>query len=103
MATPHPLRLTRRWASDYKRSIREGAPKLEQDAAALGPPPDLQEFIRKHGDWRRLPPDYFDRYPEEERRRHWANVRANGACSVITPAEWAEWDRLMADWQARQR
>jgi hypothetical protein len=96
----HPLPLTRRWIEDYRRWRSENAPK--PPAKPLGSPPDLQKFIREHGDWRRLPPDYFDRFPPEERERHWQNVRANGAYSVITRAEWAEWDRLNEDWQARR-
>src|SRR5262249_17462601 len=101
---PQDLPQTRTWVDEYRRWRRE------QEAPAEAPadqgqdpsPPDLQAFIREHGDWRRLPPNYFDRQPTQGRERGWPNGRANGAYSVITPEEWAEWDRLMAEWRTRR-
>jgi hypothetical protein len=101
---PQDLPQTRAWVDEYQRWRRE------QEAPAEAPadegkdpsPPDLQAFIRKHGDWRRLPVNYFDREPVEDREKHWQNVRANGAYSVITPEEWKEWDQLMAEWRIRR-
>jgi len=98
----HPLPLTRAWVKDNKRWLREQEAPTAEPADA-DKQPDLQDFIREHGDWRRLPADYFDAYPEPDRERHWKNVRANGAYSVITPDEWAQWDRRMAAWRARRR
>jgi hypothetical protein len=61
--------------------------------------PDLQAFVRNFGDWRRLPADVWNSFTPIDQ----ANIRANGSYRVITPAEWAIWDGLVADWQARRR
>jgi hypothetical protein len=63
------------------------------------PPPDLQEFVRRHGDWRRMPPERWAGYELEEQER----MRRCGAYSLVTAAEWAEWDPLNAAWQERRR
>jgi hypothetical protein len=79
---------------------------------AENPAPDLQAFVRQHGDWRRLPP--FVRQDGDWRRlppEVWASftpqeqedIKAGGCYRAVTPAEWAMWDQRMADWQARQR
>ena len=73
----HPLPLTRKWREDYRRWIREGCPTPEQAAvrgAADDPPPDLQKLVARAGGYHR-----------------------------ITAEQWAEFDRQMAEWQARRR
>jgi hypothetical protein len=66
---------------------------------AANPAPDLQDFIRQHGDWRRLPPEVWASFAPEQQ----ANIKANGSHRAVAPAEWAIWDRLVADWQAGRR
>ena len=61
--------------------------------------PDLQSFVRQHGDWRRLPPDVWASFTPQEQE----DIKANGSYRAVTPAEWAMWDQRMADWQARRR
>jgi hypothetical protein len=63
------------------------------------PPPDLQAFIRQHGDWRRIRPDVWMNYTPQQQ----ALIKISGAYSGVTAQEWAEWDRLNAEWQARRR
>jgi hypothetical protein len=66
---------------------------------AENPAPDLQAFVRQHGDWRRLPPDVWASFT----RRDQEKIKAGGCYGAVTPAEWARWDQRMADWQARRR
>ena len=66
---------------------------------AENPAPDLQVFVRQHGDWRRLPPDVWASFPPQQQER----IKANGSYRAVTPADWARWDQRMADWQARRR
>ena len=66
---------------------------------AENPAPDLQAFVRQHGDWRRLPPDVWASFTTQQQER----IKANGSYRAVTPAEWAIWDQRMADWQARRR
>jgi hypothetical protein len=74
------LPLTRKWVDDYRRWIREGCPTPEQKTARAqapagsDPPPDLQELVKRAGGYHR-----------------------------ITAEQWAEFDRQMAEWQARRR
>ena len=63
------------------------------------PGPDLQAFVRQHGDWRRLPPDVWASFEPKDQEK----IKTNGSYRAVTPAEWAMWDQRMADWQARRR
>jgi hypothetical protein len=66
---------------------------------AENPAPDLQAFVRQHGDWRRLPPDVWASFTPQDQEK----IKANGSYCAVTPAKWAMWDQRMADWQARRR
>ena len=52
---------------------------------AENPAPDLQAFVRQHGDWRRLPPDVWASFTPQEQE----DIKANGSYRAVTPAEWA--------------
>ena len=62
-------------------------------------PPDLAEFVRQHGDWRRTPAEQWATYTPEQQDL----MRRCGAYSLVTAEEWREWDRLNAEWQDRRR
>ena len=62
-------------------------------------PPDLAEFVRQHGDWRRMPAEQWARYTPEQQEV----MRRAGVYSLVTADEWREWDRLNTEWQARRR
>jgi hypothetical protein len=63
------------------------------------PPPDLTEFVRLHGDWRRMPAEQWATYTSEQQDL----MRRSGVYSLVTAEEWCEWDRLNAEWQERRR
>jgi hypothetical protein len=74
---PHPLPKTREWVADYKRWVAEGCPSPEEEAArraVRNPVPDLQKLIEHQGG-----------YPH------------------ITAEDWAEFDRVTAEWRVRVR
>jgi hypothetical protein len=99
----HKLPLTRKWVEDYRRWIREGCPTPEQEAARLGvlagpdSPPDLQALIERAG--RRRAAELGEEYVEDPLKR----PPHQGGYPHITADEWAEFDRQMAEWQARRR
>jgi hypothetical protein len=70
----HKLPLTRAWVDDYRRWVREGCPTPEQEVTGPISPPDLQKLVERAGG--------YDR---------------------ITAEQWAEFDRQMAEYQARRR
>src|SRR5215831_5160233 len=63
------------------------------------PPSDLAEFVRQHGDWRRMPAEQWATYTPEQQDL----MRRCGVHSLVTAEEWREWDRLNAEWQDRRR
>jgi hypothetical protein len=102
---PHPLPLTRQWVEDYKRWVAEGCPTPEEEAARKAGavpagPPDLQALVDRAG--RRRAAELGEQYIEDPFRRA-KEAPHQGGYPHITPEEWAEYDRAMADWQARRR
>jgi hypothetical protein len=63
------------------------------------PVPDLADFVREHGDWRRMLPERWATYTPKQQEL----MQRSGVYSLVTAEEWHEWDRLNAEWQARRR
>jgi hypothetical protein len=61
------------------------------------PAPDLQALVERAG--RRHAATIGEEYVEDPFKR----PPHHGGYPHITPQEWAEFDRAMADWQARRR
>ena len=66
---------------------------------AENPAPDLQAFVRKYGDYRRVPPETWVTYSESEQ----ASMIRNGVFSLVTPEEWLAYDRAVKAWQLQRR
>src|SRR5262249_17832510 len=64
---------------------------------AENPAPDLQAFVRQHGDWRRLPPHVWASFTPQEQE----GIKANGSYRAETPAEGAMRGQRIAGSQGR--
>jgi len=63
------------------------------------PAPDLADFVREHGDWRRMPAEQWATFTPDQQEL----MQRSGVYSLVTVEEWCEWDRINAEWQARRR
>jgi hypothetical protein len=98
---PHPLLLTRQWVADYRRHDPKPV-EAEQPQHATIPLdgigcPDLHALLDRAG--RRRAAELGEAYIEDPFKR----PPHQGGYSRITAEEWAEYDRAMAEWQARRR
>jgi hypothetical protein len=104
---PHPLPKTRQWVEDYKRygtgPKPEGAPSAPMPYERwlqLNPPPSLDELVDRAG--RRRAAELGETYIEDPFERM-KKAPHQAGFPHITPEEWAEYDRQMAEWQRKRR
>jgi hypothetical protein len=69
------------------------------DWLAQNPWPDLQDFVRKHGDYRRMPPEIWATFD----RASQLNMMRNGVFRLVRPEEWEAYDAAVAAWQAKRK
>jgi hypothetical protein len=100
---PHPLPLTRQWVEDFKRYGMDPKPDPTKPPSKSTVPvdatgcPDLQALVERAG--RRHAAAIGEQYVEDPFKR----PPHQGGYPHIAPEEWAEFDRAMAEWQARRK
>ena len=114
---PHPLPLTRQWVEDYKRYASKPDATEEQPKPTIIPLdatgcPDLQALIERAGrryvasigeEWvEDVVDEKGNKYPPLDEKGNLKRPARHGGYPHITVEEWAEYDRAMANWQARK-
>lgn len=103
---PHPLPKTRQWVEDYRRygsapkPVEGEQPKLAAIPLDATGCPDLQALVERAS--KRRAAELGEEWIEDPLKR-WRKAPHQGGYPHITPEEWVEYDRAMAEWQAVRR